>query len=117
MKSLIKLAIFSIFVMIIFSIGCAGKPIRVGVVDQEVNSANFDLTKGQSISASASGFQLLLFIPISINSRHDRAYQKLRSDAGDAYITDIKIQESWSYAFIGTIYTTTIEAMAYPRKS
>ena len=35
---------------------------------------------------------------------------------GRDYITNIKVEESWTYAFIGTVYTTTIKAMAYPRK-
>ncbi len=115
MKSLIKLAISVVFITFIFSIGCAGKPIRFGVVEQQDN-INIDFTRGRTLSASASGFQLLLFIPININDRHERAYQILRGQAGNDYITDIKIQESWTYAFVGTVYTTTIKAMAYPRK-
>ncbi len=37
--------------------------------------------------------------------------------AGNDYITDIKIQESWTYAFVGTVYTTAYTAMAYPEKT
>ena len=111
MKSLIKLTIFVVFIMFVFA-GCAGKQVTFDPVDQN----NMDLTKGRSLSASASGFQLLLFIPININDRHERAYQILRGQAGGDYITDIKVQESWSYAFIGTVYKTTISATAYPHK-
>ena len=30
--------------------------------------------------------------------------------------TDIKVTESWTYAFVGTIYTTKMTATAYPKK-
>ncbi|MBU4257715.1 MAG: hypothetical protein KKI12_03320 [Proteobacteria bacterium] len=116
MKKLIRLTILVVFIAVFFIAGCAGKPIRVGTVDQQLDNTNIDFTRGRSISASASGFQLLLFIPININNRHERAYQILCGQAGNDYITDIKIQESWTYAFVGTVYSTTIKAMAYPRK-
>ncbi len=97
--------------------GCSGTPIRFGDdVKRKVNLANVDFTRGEKISASASGFQLLLLIPIEINSRHQRAYQDLRSQAEGYYLTDIKITESWTYAFVGTIYTTKLQATAYPYK-
>jgi hypothetical protein len=116
MKKLIGLMTLALVISILSMSGCAGKPIKVGSVDQQVDLSNIDLTKGRSISASASGFQLLLFIPISINDRHERAYQILRGQAGNDYVTNVKIKESWTYAFVGTVYTTTIEATAYPRK-
>jgi len=115
MKKLIRLIIPVILIAVFFIAGCAGTPIRVGTVDQQLDKTNIDFTRGRSISASASGFQLLLFIPININTRHERAYQILLGQAGNDYMTNVKIQESWTYAFVGTVYTTTIEAMAYPR--
>ena len=39
--------------------GCSGYPIKVGTVDQKVDTADVDFSKGRSISASAGGFQLL----------------------------------------------------------
>jgi hypothetical protein len=93
--------------------GCAGQPIRVGFLDPSMDTIDF--TKGRHIEAEASGFQLLLFIPIGVNDRHAKAYGILQSQAGTDYITDVKVKESWTYALVGTIYTTTLEAMAYPR--
>ncbi len=61
------------------------------------------------------GFQLLLFIPININDRHARAYQRLREKAAADYLTDIRVQESWTYALVGTVYTVRMDATAYPR--
>jgi hypothetical protein len=70
---------------------------------------------GRTIKASASGFQLLLFIPININDRQERAFQLLQAQAGDDYITNIAVDESWTWAFVGTVYRTTLTADAYPR--
>ena len=116
MKTLRRLIISVIFLAIFFTIGCAGKPIKVGSIDQQFSNTKVDFTRGRSIKASASGFQLFLFIPIRINDRHERAYTLLRERAGHDYITDIKVQESWIYAFVGTVYKTTLKAMAYPQK-
>jgi hypothetical protein len=99
-------------VLSILIVGCSGIPIQLSAVTQ---AQSVDTTKGRSLTASASGFQLLLFIPISINSRHERALQDLRTQAGMDAIADVKISESWTYAFVGTVYTTTIQATAYPK--
>ena len=56
-------------------------------------------------------------IPIKINGRQARAYEELKNAAGSDYITDVKIQESWTYAFLGTVYHTTLTATAYPAKN
>lgn len=111
MKSLSKLTMLAILAAIVFNAGCAGTPVKVG----DPVGQDFDATKGRSISATASGFQLFLLIPIRTNSRQMRAYQALLAKARGDYITDIKVQESWTYAFVGTVYTTTIKATAYPK--
>lgn len=114
--SIIKKLVFFILIIALFSAGCAGNPVKLESFQQPVNLAEIDFSKGRQITASAGGFQLLLLIPISINSRHMRAFEKLKAQAGNDFITDIKIQEAWTYAFVGTVYTTTITATAYPRK-
>jgi hypothetical protein len=92
--------------------GCSGNPVALG----NVTSTNqIDRTKGEHLTASASGFQLLLFIPIAVNRRQLNAYESLQEMAGDRALTDIQITESWTYALVGTIHTTTIDAMAYPK--
>lgn len=117
MNFLKGIKIFTVCMALVFVIGCAGTPIRFGGNDPNFDRTNVDYSKGREITASASGFQLLTVIPININDRHDRAYQQLRGMAGRDYITDIKIEESWTYAFIGTVFTTTIKATAYPHKT
>ena len=111
-----KIKILTIALGLLLLTGCAGKPIHLGETNQHIDLETVDLEKGRNISASASGFQLLLFIPININDRHDRVFQQLRGQAGNDYITDIKIQESWVYGLVGTVYKTTIMAKAYPKK-
>ncbi len=112
MRSLSKLRLLAILVLIIFSAGCAGKAVQIeSIADQA-----YDASKGREVVVSASGFQLLLVIPIRINSRQARAYQALRNMAGDDYvITNVRVQERWTYAFVGTVYTTTMRATLYPK--
>jgi len=43
------------------------------------------------------------------------AYDDLRAQAGDDLIADVKVTESWTWAFAGTIYRTTLDATAYPK--
>lgn len=99
--------------VVVLLVGCSGKPI----VMKSVNPALYENVKNQGryISGSASGFQLLLLIPIEINDRHERAYNLLLSQAGGDVITNICIEESWTYALVGTIYTTKMTAVAYPK--
>ena len=111
-QTISKLAILAFFILT----SCSGVPIKFGSSDRNFNIKSVDFTKGRDISATASGFQLLLFIPININDRHERAYQILRAQAGDNYLTNIKIKESWTYGLVGTVYTTKLEGTLYPYK-
>ena len=108
------LSVMAIAVFGVWFSGCAGKPITFKSVDPKSYADVKD--KGRTITASASGFQLLLLIPMGINTRHESAYGQLLAQANGDYITDVKIEESWTYAFVGTVYTTTISATAYPKK-
>ena len=114
-----RLAKNYVAVMIILSLmllqGCIGTPVKMGV-SENFDRAAYDMENPKQLSISASGFQLLLFIPIAINSRHDRAYSAIESQAGDGLISDVQVTESWTYAFVGTVYKTTIDAKVYPRK-
>ena len=90
--------------------GCAGTKIHFPSVQPET----LDLTKGRQITTASSGFQLLLLIPIGINGRQAKAYSKLQAAAGQDQIADVKIEESWTWALVGTVYKTKLTAMAYP---
>lgn len=111
-KQLLSVAIIAMLSM--WLTGCTGQPITFKSVDPKSYADVKD--KGRTITASASGFQLFLVIPIGINTRHAKAYDNLLKQANGDYITDVKIEESWTYAFVGTSYRTTITATAYPKK-
>jgi hypothetical protein len=89
---------------------CSGNPMRLGSPADE----RYDPTMSRKIEAEACGFQLFLFIPISNNNRAARAYRLLRERAGNDYITNVKVQESWYYALVGTTYCTALRADVYP---
>lgn len=88
--------------------GCAGKPVMLG----SPVSGKVPTGESRSISAEACGFQLLLFIPIAINGRLESAYSQLEAKAGGDFITDVEVQERWSYGFVGTSYCTELRAKA-----
>ena len=117
MKTSIRILRLLIILIAMILAGCTGTPIQVGTGTQQQNLETIDFSQGRHLTGEASGFQLLLFIPIGINSRHEGAYSKLLAKAGGDYLTDVKIKESWIYALVGTVYITTIEATAYPKKS
>lgn len=94
---------------------CSGTPVRLGSADQYAGPIDTHASTGRPVKASANGFQLLLFIPININDRHERAFQLLRAQAGNDYLTNIAIEESWTWAFVGTVYKTTLSGIAYRR--
>jgi len=116
MKLLNMINMLILLAVILFAVGCAGTPIKIGVVDGLLDKQKFDFSKGRQVSGAASGFQLLLFIPVNINDRHEKAFNQMMAKAGSDYVTDVRIKESWKYAFVGTIYETEIEATAYPYK-
>jgi hypothetical protein len=103
-----------VFPLIAVLLGCIGALITVTTLtDQPI-----DVTKGRKVSASACGFQLLLFIPIMTNGRAERAFEALRESAGEnSYIADVNVRERWTYAFVGTVYCTDLQATAYPKKA
>ncbi|PJZ55914.1 hypothetical protein CH367_18150 [Leptospira barantonii] len=54
---------------------------------------------------------MLFFIPIGINGRFAKAYSKISAQAKDGILSQITLEESWYYGFIGTGYCTTITAL------
>ena len=92
-------------------LGCVGVPVQLGSTENE----QYDATQGRPLSASACGFMLAGYIPIRVNSRQARAHALLVSRAQGDYVTDIVVQESWTYSFAGSQYCTRFTAIAYPR--
>jgi len=92
---------------------CAGTPVSLGTRVSGSKPVGVE----RVITAEACGFQLLLFIPISINDRMERAYGSLQAQAAGDFITDVQVQESWGWRFVGTSYCTTLQAKAVRSKS
>jgi hypothetical protein len=92
---------------------CAGTPVSLG------NRVSGPIPTGQErvITAEACGFQLLLFIPIAVNGRMESAYKSLQEQAAGDFITDVQVQERWTYAFVGTVYCTGLRAKAIRAQS
>jgi hypothetical protein len=90
---------------------CAGTPVRVG----DTVPPDVDRSHGRAVFGVATGYQILAIFPYDNNDRHARAYQQLKQMAGDAYVTDVAVKESWTYLGLGTAYTTTFRAKAYPK--
>ena len=104
----IQFQIVAVIVAATLLAGCAGTPVLLGSrVDGHIPAG-----ESRTISSEACGFQLFLFIPISINSRAQRAYQSLELEAGGDFITNVQVKERWAYGFVGTKYCTEIKATA-----
>lgn len=88
--------------------GCAGTPVQLG---SRVAGA-VPTGDTRTISAEACGFQLFLLIPIAVNGRLEAAYSTLEAKAGGDFITDVEVQERWTYGFVGTSYCTELRAKA-----
>ncbi len=93
--------------------GCAGT--KVHFADAPLDK--LDLSRGYKVTGRASGLHLFGLIPIGVNNRQVRAYEMLKEEAGDDYITNIRIQDSWKFVVIGEKYGTTLTATAYPGKN
>jgi hypothetical protein len=103
-----KSNVLSVLIAAMLLAACTGAPTKVGT------STEVPVPTGpvRDLEAQACGFQLLLFIPIKVNSRASRAYQQLVVLAGGDYITDVEVKEEWTYGLVGTQYCTTLRARA-----
>lgn len=111
----IRISAFLVVIVILasFGFGCTGD--KVQFADAPIDK--LDLSQGRKVTGRASGLHLFGVIPIGVNERQSRAYERMKGEAGNDYVTDIKIQDVWKFVFIGQKYNTTVTAMAYPLKS
>ena len=93
--------------------GCVGTTVHFADVPLE----RLDLSQGRKVTGKAAGFHLFDLIPIGVNDRQARAYEKLQEEAPDQFITRIKIQDSWKFLIIGHRYGTIMTGIAYPDKT
>lgn len=111
MNSMIKANIIIIAFAALLVCGCSGNPISV----KSVTAKDVDMTSGRTITGEGCGFQLLLFIPIQINTRLQRAFDELNQKAGKDMIANLNIEEDWTYGLVGTLYCTKLKATAYQK--
>jgi len=105
-----RIITLGIFLALLFA-GCVGSVVKFNTMAEQP----YDTARGREIRGSACGFQFYLFFPIMINDRAQRAYDRLVEAADGDYIADIKVNERWVYALIGTGYCTDLKATAYPK--
>jgi hypothetical protein len=92
---------------------CSGIPVALGSHQDGPPPAG----AARQINAESCGFQLFSFIPIGVNGRAAQAYADLEVAAAGDFITDVKVQETWTYAFVGTSYCTKLQAKAIRRST
>lgn len=102
---------FLILILVVLSFGCSGAAIKIPFTTEKP----IDTDRGRMVSTKKCGFQLLLFIPIMVNSRHQRAYESLLTQAGGDVLSNLRVEESWIYGFVGTTYCSEMQAVAYPK--
>lgn len=93
--------------------GCVGTPVHFADAPME----KLDLARGHKVIGKASSLLLFEVIPIGVNSRQSRAYERMKDEAPFEYLTDIKVQDSWKFVFIGFKFSTIMTATSYPAKS
>ncbi|EPG64491.1 hypothetical protein ACE5IS_18590 [Leptospira wolffii] len=105
------LVLFTLCASIALSVGCSSTPVII-----PAQPAPAKVEKDQRLStfpvyAEACGFQLLLFIPINVNTRQASAFQKIQFQAYGGTLSDIRMEESWFYGLVGTGYCTKFSAL------
>jgi hypothetical protein len=110
MKKLVSGVALAAFIAVVS--GCAGTPVTLG----SKISGEIPVGEERAIKAEGCGFQLLLLIPIGVNDRMSRAYDLLEAKAAGDFITDVSVEESWTYGFVGTNYCSKLEAKAIRKK-
>jgi hypothetical protein len=98
----------AIVLLAVLTGACASGPVKLGVQGDTPVPTGAE----REVNSEACGFQLLLFFPISINGRFERAYDDLKAQAGGDVITDVQISERWFYGLVGTGHCTTMRAKA-----
>ncbi|RHX90030.1 hypothetical protein [Leptospira stimsonii] len=96
-----KIGPFILFLLI----SCISKPVFI----EQKRITETDVVSSPAF-ARECGIVLLYLIPIDVTDRYARAYEKLAEQAKDGVLTEIRIQESWYYQFLGTKYCTTFTA-------
>lgn len=93
------------------AVGCASVPLRVPTPEPVPH----DTARRRDISQRACGFMLGGAIPIGMSDRYRRGYEGLVAQAPGEYVTDVRVQEALTYAFVGWRYCARFAATAFPK--
>lgn len=86
--------------------GCSSTPVMV------IPRPAANVQRLGHVEGSALGAQIMLF-PAGINSRTRRAYDRALAQApGATALTDVTIQESWIWFYVGSLRNITISGEA-----
>jgi len=111
MKSIITITSCTLIAISLVLSGCSGSPVTI----KSVQAKDIVMANNREIRSEACGFQLLLFIPININNRLERALEDLQQKTKNEEIAHVSIEEEWVYWLVGTEYCTTLRATAYQK--
>ena len=92
--------------------GCVGTSVHLA----DAPIAKLNLSRGHLVTGRASSLHLFGFIPLGVNDRQARAYERLQANAGADCLTDIKVRDTWCWIVIGEKYGTFLTATACPYK-
>jgi hypothetical protein len=113
---IMKQSIFTgiLFVFLASIIGCASGFTTIAPMPPKKYEKLGQVTgKATGSLVSPLGGTAYYFIPIMLNSRIDRAYEKaLQSELGATALIDVTIKEDWFWWVLGTARTVTISGEA-----
>lgn len=102
--------VFRIALLLALTVSCISQPVFIPEnTKQQPKSDQNSIT--YPAYAKECGFVLLFLIPIGINDRFAKAYAKISAQAKNGILSQLTLQESWYYGFIGTGYCTTMTAL------
>ncbi len=92
--------------------GCSS-PMTLVAPDPPADYVTLGPAEGKAFGSLLIGQPLYNFIPLALNSRVERAYQRaVDSVSGATGLINVTLQESWWWWVIGTTRTVTIRGEA-----
>ncbi len=95
-------------------LGCSSAPLNVAPAPPERREA-LGSARGRACGTLVLGYSPVAFIPIALNSRVERAYDRaVASVSGARALVDVKLDETWFWWLLGLTRCTTITGEAIP---
>jgi hypothetical protein len=91
--------------------GCGGRLVNVAPVPPA------EYSEAGAVSGEACGLLALGFIPVNVNERAERAYERALEKAHATSLTDTALTESWVFTPIGPEVCTEVRGTALVRSA